>query len=172
MSALSIQPAAAPMRIGELAERSGKTIRALHFYEELNLLVPNSRTKGGFRLYDHQALIRIEWIGRLQDLGFSLPEIQTFLADLHAKPSGPAMMSELRSFYAQKLEETRLQVARLRALELQLQTSIFYLSTCKTCAPATEKTRCHTCDDSEHLGQEAPMMVAAVSPHPFYSETA
>lgn len=163
---------AVPMRIGELAERSGKTIRTLHFYEELNLLVPVARTKGGFRLYDEQALLRIEWIGRLQDLGFSLPEIQTFLADLHAKPSGPAMMSELRAFYAQKLDETRAQVARLRALELQLQNSILYLSTCKACAPATEKTRCHSCDDSEHVGQEAPMMVAAVAPHPLHSEPA
>lgn len=155
---------AAPMRIGELAERSGKTIRTLHFYEELGLLVPVSRTKGGFRLYDEHALLRIEWIARLQDLGFSLPDIQTFLSDLHAQPSGPAMMTELRTFYAQKLSETRAQVARLRALELQLQSSIHYLSACKACAPATEKTRCHTCDDTEHEGQEAPMMVAAVSP--------
>lgn len=159
------------MRIGELAERSGKTIRTLHFYEELNLLVPVSRTKGGFRLYDEQALLRIEWIARLQDLGFSLPEIQTFLAGLHAKPSGPAMMSELRQFYAEKLDETRAQVARLRALELQLQNSILYLSTCRACAPATEKTRCHSCDDSGHVGQEAPMMVAAVSPHPLHSDS-
>ena len=33
------------VRIGELAERSGKTVRTLHFYEELGLLVPVSRTK-------------------------------------------------------------------------------------------------------------------------------
>ncbi len=168
---LSVSPAAPPMRIGELADRTGKTIRTLHFYEELELLVPVARTKGGFRLYDDQALLRIEWITRLQDLGFSLPEIQTFLTDLHAQPSGPAMMSELRSFYAQKLESTREQVARLRALELQLQSSILYLSTCKACAPATEKTRCHSCDDTEHQGKEPPMMVAAISPHP-HTETA
>lgn len=160
------------MKIGELAERSGKTIRTLHFYEELNLLVPVSRTKGGFRLYDDQALIRIEWIGRLQELGFSLPDIQTFLSDLHAQPSGPAMMTELRDFYAQKLEATRQQVSRLRALELQLQHSIFYLSTCKACAPATEKTRCHSCEDDEHQGKDPPMMVAAIAPHPSHPEQA
>ncbi|MBM4393334.1 MAG: MerR family DNA-binding transcriptional regulator, partial [Deltaproteobacteria bacterium] len=38
------------MRIGELAERAGRTQRTLHFYEELGLLTPVSRTKGGFRL--------------------------------------------------------------------------------------------------------------------------
>ena len=162
--------AAAPMKIGELAERTGKTIRTLHFYEELELLVPVSRTKGGFRLYDEQALVRIEWIGRLQDLGFSLPDIRTFLSDLHAQPSGPAMMSELREFYAQKLEATRQQVVRLRALELQLQNSLMYLATCRACAPATEKSRCHSCEDDEHVGQQPPMMVAAVAPHPAPSE--
>ncbi len=41
----------ATLRIGELARRTGKTNRTLHFYEELGLLAPMSRTKGGFRIY-------------------------------------------------------------------------------------------------------------------------
>lgn len=152
------------LRIGELAERSGRTARTLHFYEEIGLLSPVARTKGGFREYDEEALFRIEWIGRLQDLGFSLPDIKAFLANLHANPTGPEMMAELRGFYESKLEETRAQMRRLRALELELANSLAYLTTCRACAPATEKTACRTCTDDEHHGTTAPAMVVAVQP--------
>ena len=39
------------LRIGDLAEKTGKTKRALRLYEEMGLLVPSDRTSGGFRLY-------------------------------------------------------------------------------------------------------------------------
>ena len=154
------------LRIGELAERSGRTARTLHFYEEIGLLAPVARTKGGFREYDEDALFRIEWIGRLQDLGFSLPDIKAFLSNLHANPTGPEMMAELRSFYESKLAETRTQIDRLHALEQELASSLAYLTTCRACAPATQKTACRTCTDDEHLGTTAPPMVVAVRPPP------
>ena len=39
------------LRIGDLAEKTGKTKRALRLYEEMGLLVPSERSTGGFRLY-------------------------------------------------------------------------------------------------------------------------
>lgn len=154
------------MRIGELAERSGRTVRTLHFYEELGLLSPVARTKGGFREYDDASLFRIEWIGRLQDLGFSLPDIKVFLGNLHVQPTGPEMMAELRAFYDAKLTETRAAVARLQALEADLATSLEYLSTCRSCAPTTAKTACRSCADGEHAGSAAPSLVAAIHTNP------
>ena len=153
------------MRIGELAEKSGRTVRTLHFYEELGLLAPASRTKGGFRIYDKDALVRIHWISRLQDLGFSLPEIKTFFDGLRqGTPDAPAMMSELQAFYTAKLSETRSTLLRLSALERELEASLSYLSSCRVCAPATGKHVCRACPDESHHGQEAPPLVAAVQP--------
>ena len=40
------------IRIGDLARLTGKTVRAIHLYEELGLLKPATRSSGGFRLYD------------------------------------------------------------------------------------------------------------------------
>jgi DNA-binding transcriptional MerR regulator len=57
----------------------GKTTRAIHLYEELGLLTPAVRSKGGFRLYSPRAVARLEWIQKLQDMGFSLTEIKAFL---------------------------------------------------------------------------------------------
>ena len=42
------------LKVGELAKRTGKTVRAIHLYEELGLLAPAVRSKGGFRLYSRQ----------------------------------------------------------------------------------------------------------------------
>jgi DNA-binding transcriptional MerR regulator len=150
------------MRIGELAERSGRTERTLRFYEELGLLEPTARTKGGFRLYDSAALLRIHWISRLQDLGFSLPEIKDFLTEIQENRNGPAMMGDLRSFYDLKLAETRSNIARLQALEAELSASISYLDTCRSCAPATHKQACRACREEDHAEKEVPALVAAV----------
>ena len=49
------------LRVGELAKRTGKTVRAIHLYEELGLLAPAVRSKGGFRLYSGKAVTRIDW---------------------------------------------------------------------------------------------------------------
>lgn len=154
------------MRIGELAEKSGRTERTLRFYEELGLLVPAARTKGGFRLYDENALLRIHWISRLQELGFSLPEIKDFLVEVQGNHHGPAMMGDLRSFYAKKLAETRATIARLQGLEQELAASLDYLDTCRTCAPATHKTACRACREDDHAEKEVPALVAAVQPTP------
>jgi DNA-binding transcriptional MerR regulator len=137
------------MRIGELSERSGRTARTLHFYEELGLLEPAAR--------------RIHWISRLQELGFSLPEIKDFLTEIQENHSGPAMMGDLRAFYDLKLTETRATLARLQALEAELSASIAYLDTCRTCAPATHKHACRACRE-DHAVVEVPALVAAVQP--------
>ena len=43
------------MRIGELAAKTDTTLRTLHYYEELGIIEPAERTKGGFRLYHPKA---------------------------------------------------------------------------------------------------------------------
>lgn len=150
------------LKVGEIAEQTGKTVRALRFYEELGLLVPVQRTKGGFRLYDETALVRVHWIDRLQELGFSLPEIGEFLSALRSEDRGPAAMDALRSFYARKLLDTRQSIRRLQALESELHECLGFLSGCQQCAPETHRSACRTCDDATDGERHQPPLVAAV----------
>lgn len=154
------------MRVGELAERSGKTVRALRFYEEMDLLRPVNRTKGGFRQYDEQALVRIHWIDRLQDLGFSLRETRDFLESLRELPSGPAAMQILREFYTLKLAETQANLARLSRLEQELNESLTFLESCQSCDPVTPRQACACCDEVGHRDAPTPILVAAVQDLP------
>src|SRR4030081_1266969 len=65
------------MQIGDLARDTGKTVRAIHLYEELGLLSPAARSKGRFRLYGREALVRIRWIGKVAEKGASLGRRRT-----------------------------------------------------------------------------------------------
>src|SRR5678810_38446 len=93
------------LRVGELAKRTGKTVRAIHLYEELGLLTPAVRSKGGFRLYSGKAVRRIEWIQKLQDMGFSLTEIKAFLRDWEDSETAPKAMDRMREIFTDKLRE-------------------------------------------------------------------
>jgi len=64
------------MKIGELARRTGLSIRSLHYYEEIGLLHPVHRADSGHRLYGVRDIVRLQQIKSLRQLGFSLDEIR------------------------------------------------------------------------------------------------
>lgn len=148
-------------QVGDLAKATGKTVRAIHHYEEIGLLQPNARSKGRYRLYDGAALTRIRWISKLHDLGMSLAQIQQLLQAWERSPSAPGAMSRMREIYLQKLEETRAQIARLSALERELEASIDYLDTCDTCDPAELVRACTNCN-VHTSAQREPELVAGI----------
>ncbi|PJE98083.1 MerR family transcriptional regulator [Streptomyces carminius] len=68
------------MRIGEVAERTGLSLRTIRHYEEVGLVAPSARTKGGFRLYTAADVERLMVIRRMKPLDFSLEEMRDLLA--------------------------------------------------------------------------------------------
>jgi MerR family copper efflux transcriptional regulator len=152
------------LKVGELARLAGKTVRALHLYEERGLLEPIERSKGGFRLYAEDALVRVRWISKLQEMGFSLTDIQTMLRQWERSGSAPNAMLRVGELLRDKLAETREQMARLRALEDELRSSLEYLETCPSCSPQQELTACTACELHEQ-GALAPDLVAGFHAH-------
>jgi DNA-binding transcriptional MerR regulator len=73
-------------RVGELAKRTGVSIRTLHWYEEIGLLSPSQRTEAGHRLYAAEDLGRLQQIRSLRQLGFSLDEIRECLGNGQFSP--------------------------------------------------------------------------------------
>ena len=156
------------MQVGDIARESGKTVRAIHLYEELDLLRPAARSKGRFRLYGNEALLRIRWISKLQDLGFSLTDIQAVAKDFDATAgagSASSAMTRMRELYRQKLDETRAQLERLRSLEHEIVASLDYLETCEVCDPQRLVSACKACDQHD-CGTEAPELVAGFRAKP------
>src|SRR5947209_14571029 len=104
------------LQVGDLARLSGKTVRAIHLYEELGILRPHARSKGRYRLFSPDAAVRVRWIGKLQDLGLSLSTIQSVVREWERSPSAPGAMAKMRDVYRQKLESTRGQIERLKEI--------------------------------------------------------
>jgi MerR family transcriptional regulator, thiopeptide resistance regulator len=63
------------LKVGELARRTGLTIRTLHHYDEIGLLRPSLHTEAGHRLYTGSDIARLQQVISLRQLGFSLEEV-------------------------------------------------------------------------------------------------
>jgi MerR family transcriptional regulator, copper efflux regulator len=146
------------LHVGDLASRSGKTVRAIHLYEQLGLLRPHARSKAHYRIFGADAVVRVRWIVKLQELGFSLSTIQAVVREWEASPTAPGAMARMREIYREKLAATRDQIGRLRALEAELAESLGYLETCDTCDPARIFAACTCCE--LHDDKREPDLVA------------
>lgn len=69
------------LKVGELARRTGLSVRALHHYDAQGLLRPGRRTHAGHRLYSAGDVRRLQQIVSLRRLGLSLSEIRACLDD-------------------------------------------------------------------------------------------
>ena len=68
------------LRVGDLAKRTGLSVRTLHYYDEIGLLSPPRRAETGYRLYGDAEIARLQQIASLRQLGFALDEIREILA--------------------------------------------------------------------------------------------
>jgi DNA-binding transcriptional MerR regulator len=68
-----------PCTIGKLAALSGVSADTLRYYERERLLKPRVRSASGYRLYDHEAARRVQFIRHAQECGFTLGEIRELL---------------------------------------------------------------------------------------------
>lgn len=67
------------LKIGELAKRTGLTVRTLHHYDAIGLLSPSVRSDAGYRLYDRNDIERLHRIQALRRLELPLAEVATLL---------------------------------------------------------------------------------------------
>lgn len=92
------------MQIGEVADRTGLSLRTIRYYEEVGLLAPTARTSGGFRLYAEVDVERLELIKRMKPLDFSLEETRDLLEvldDLAGSSTArdPALLARLEEYH-------------------------------------------------------------------------
>ncbi|MDQ7096643.1 MerR family transcriptional regulator [Desulfosporosinus sp. PR] len=73
-------------KIGELASQCGITVRTLHHYHQIGLLVPSEYTEAGHRLYTKSDLSKLQQILSLKQLGLSLEDIHDFIEDPSYNP--------------------------------------------------------------------------------------
>ncbi|ADX74220.1 putative transcriptional regulator [Pseudarthrobacter phenanthrenivorans Sphe3] len=110
------------MHIGELAERTGLSLRTIRHYDDVGLLPATARTEGGFRVYSQDDVERLMVIKQLKPLGFSLEEMAEIL-ELFSVHQGAEPSAEERArlvMFLEKAVHERAKMARNLAQADQL----------------------------------------------------
>ncbi len=109
------------LTIGEVAERAKVHIETLRYYERRGLVERPLRSASNYRLYPEDAVRRVRFIKRAQELGFSLKEIKELLS-LRAAPE--AECGEIRAHAEAKIKDIDEKVGALMAMKSALSTLV------------------------------------------------
>ncbi len=120
-------------QIGEVAERTGLSLRTIRYYEEVGLVVPTGRSQGGFRLYSADDVERLHVVKHMKPLDFTLDDMRHLLsvldrlsagADEHETPELLDRLAMFRSAVDTRVELLRTQLAIADSFADQLRRAL------------------------------------------------
>ncbi len=109
-----------PMTIGQLARRTGVSIRALRELDGLKLIYGLGRSSSNYRLFDDSALWCLQMIGSLRSLGLTLKEIQEICA-VYIRQPGEPIGPYLRQKLDGALDRTEARIAELQDVRQRIR---------------------------------------------------
>lgn len=121
-----------PLSIGTLAKEVGVNLETVRFYERRGLLPEPPRTEAGYRMYPSEAVRRLRFIKRAQELGFSLNEIEELLA---LRLSSRGTSAQVRRRAEAKISDIDAKIRTLESMKRSLQK---LTKSCPACGPASE----------------------------------
>ncbi|HEY1151339.1 MAG TPA: MerR family transcriptional regulator [Pseudoduganella sp.] len=107
------------LKVGELASRSGLTVRTLHHYDSIGLLTPSARSDAGYRLYNRNDIARLHQIQALRRFGMALADIAAFLDSPDASPA--AIIGRQIAALDRQIADAAILRTQLAQMQQQLQ---------------------------------------------------
>jgi len=112
----SAEPAPS-LRIGEVARRTGLSVKTIRFYCDEGLLQPKDRSAGGYRLFDEENLAELAIIRALRAMDVSIPELARIL---EVRRSGVCNCSLLKGSIADKMASIDQRISELWTMKDEL----------------------------------------------------
>lgn len=109
------------LTIGQVASAVNVSTDTLRYYEREGLIGPASKTIGGYRLYDSDAVRRVRFIKQAQQCGFTLTEIRSLLA---LRGHDAACCSDVRRVALEKKLQLEAKIKAMRAMSKALDSLI------------------------------------------------
>jgi MerR family mercuric resistance operon transcriptional regulator len=126
---MSAEIAAESLTIGRLAQVGGVNLETVRYYEREGLLPKPPRTASGYRLFPPEAVRRLRFIKRAQELGFSLTEIRELLS---LRMRQHTRHADVRSRAQAKIVDIDQKIRTLQRMKRALRT---LTDRCEACAP-------------------------------------
>jgi MerR family transcriptional regulator, copper efflux regulator len=109
-----------PMTIGQLARRTGVSIRSLRELDGMKLIYGLGRSGSNYRLFDDSALWCLQMIGSLRSLGLTLKEIQEICA-IYIRQPGEPIGPMVRQKLDGALDRTEARIAELQVVRQRIR---------------------------------------------------
>jgi len=108
---------AAPLKIGEVAQRSGLTIKTIRFYCDQGLIQPSSRSEGGYRLFGDEVFAELALIRTLKAMDIPLQNVAQIL---ESRRSSICTCESLKATIRSKAGEIEQKIDALHNLRQEL----------------------------------------------------
>jgi len=106
------------LRIGEVSRQSGVSVKTIRFYCDQGLLLPSSRTEGGFRLFDDTVLADLSLIRAMRAMDIPIAELAEIL---DVRRAGVCNCSTLKASIASKIASIDQRIAELAAMKEEMR---------------------------------------------------
>ena len=133
------------LRISEVAEQGGVNLQTIRYYEREGLLPEPPRLASGYRAFPKQAIRRVRFIKRAQELGFSLAEIRELLTLRVDKQRDRAVVRALTGAKLAQIDE------KIRTLEMMKRALQHLTDRCSGHGPASECPILEALDSEDEL---------------------
>jgi len=112
---------ALPLKIGEVASRSGLTVKTIRYYCDQGLIRPSGRSEGGYRLFGADVFAELALIRTLKGMEIPLQDVQGIL---ESRRSGVCTCTALQSRIRAKAGEIGQKIEALHSLQTELLTML------------------------------------------------
>lgn len=148
-------------KIGQVGKRACVTLRTIRYYEELGLIGPTVRTKGGFRLYTEKSIERLRFIQGLRLLDFPLSKIRQLFRIREMAQSGDEASRQMMQLLKNQQREAARKKGQYEKMLNEIQFTMELVSGCSGCKTKPSYEACHTCKIISCKG-ELPLPLRAI----------
>jgi len=136
------------LKIGAFAKLADTNLRTLRYYEEVGLLKPAARSKGGFRYYRNADLNRIALIRNLQEMGLTLDEVGDLIKDREVHGERAELMSRVQETLRANGELLSSRMEQIQGQIDQVEAARMKLAECEQCevVPGPHNNHCEPCE--------------------------
>lgn len=148
-------------KIGDVGKRARVTLRTIRYYEELGLIQPAVRTKGGFRLYAEESIERLKFIQGLKMLDFPLSKIRELFKIREMAQSGDEASHQMMRLLENQQREAVKKQGQYKKMLTEINATMELVRGCYGCETKPSYEACNSCETLSSKG-ELPLPLRAV----------